>query len=100
MKLSEQYLINLVKEELNNLHEQPQDQQSVEKEDGEDKDLVASKTKLRDKFKMLYNNIMKAKGLSKNELIAFDALLNASLQLMQGGEAAMMLKRALQKLEK
>ena len=49
---------------------------------------------------MLYNNIMKAKGLSKNELIAFDALLNASLQLMQGGEAAMMLKRALQKLEK
>ena len=53
MKFSEQYLINLVKEELNNLHEQPQDQQSVEKEDGEDKDLVASKTKLRDKFKIV-----------------------------------------------
>ena len=97
MKLSEQHLIELIKEEFNSLQEQSEDQN---KSDENDKELVASKTKLREKFKMLYNNITKAQGLSKNELIVFDALLDASLQLMQGGEATMTLKRALEKLEK
>ena len=36
MKLSEQYLINLVKEELNNLHEQPQDQQPQQEPEDDD----------------------------------------------------------------
>ena len=65
-----------------------------------DKEATITKQKLREKFKMLYQNILKVKGLSKNELVVFNALLDSALTSMQSSEATPDLKRALDKLQK
>jgi len=68
-------------------------------EDTNDKEEIANtKQKLREKFKYLYQNITKAKGLEKKELELFNQLLDTALKAMQDGSALPSLKMALSKL--
>ena len=92
MKISKERLKEIIKEEIYELG-------LSENEEGEqDAQLVKTKNDMRKKFYELYQKWMQVKGISLTELKAFDALMTASIKLMQQGEAAPKLKMALQRL--
>jgi hypothetical protein len=91
MKITQERLKQIILQELD---------QANQGEQSEQDELANTKQKLREKFKILYTNILKVKGLSKSEIVVFNELLDTALQSMQQAEVTPQLKRALEKLQR
>jgi hypothetical protein len=94
MKVSKERLVQIIKEELENL-------QQEKNAPGEEAPQAASpenKQAMASKFKALYTQFPKIQGLDKAEIILLDKLLGAALKLSAEGSAKAGLTMALQKL--
>jgi hypothetical protein len=105
MKLTKDKLKSIVLEvmteyDLPGIDDTPDDTPDDTQDDTQDdtEDSVETKQALKEKFKYLYQNITKVKGLEKKELEIFDTLLDTALKAMQDGSALPTLKMALSKL--
>ena len=93
MKLTKNLLKSIILEQMKEY-----DLPGIDDTPNQTEDTVETKQALKEKFKYLYQNITKVKGLEKKELEIFDTLLDTALKAMEDGSALPTLKMALSKL--
>ena len=98
MKTTKTQLKRIIKEEIQNLLKEDNENSSSILSTADKQQLVKNLQALREKFKTLYNNIVKAKGFDSKEIILFNALIDATIVNMQDENAATPLTQAIQKL--